>query len=217
MIKPIKNDISNNISFPASKRNVMLLIDGNYYRMEISKKMHYKETSKNGSEIFDSVGLHYDLCIEGQSDPIGKIFLFLYTSNNDLHSQERLELSGCKECPMNFFELKSIWVDESQRGIGTAFLSYVMNDIKKFNESQKRNIKIVLNRLNSDITIPFYNKFGARRNENAYMQLYSISDADCTYMIIDEPKIVGELPKELADDFDYSSIHYFNPFENQPQ
>ena len=76
----------------------------------------------------------------------------------------------------------------------------------------------MLQRINSEITIPFYYKFGAK--DNHAIDLNEISEEHMRenlkrvrFMIIDNPKPVGEIPTELADDFDYSSFGEQNPFE----
>ncbi len=92
-----------------------------------------------------------------------------------------------------------------------------MNDIVKFNKIQGKTIKVLLQRVNSEITIPFYDKFGAV--DNHAVNLNDIQE-ECMkenlkrvrFMIINKPKVVGELPIELADDFDYSLFYENNPY-----
>ncbi len=211
-----EHDTSNNITFPAESRKVMILIDGKYYRLEVLRNEDYH--GKKHNKRFDGVELNYKVFVEDKKTTIAKVHLYLTTNNNNYDEHDIMQLMGHKEVPPDFFELKAIVVDENYRGIGTMLLNYVMNDIQKFNKLQGKNIKVLLQRINSEITIPFYYKFGAK--DNHAIDLNEISEEHMRenlkrvrFMIIDNPKPVGEIPTELADDFDYSSFGEQNPFE----
>ncbi len=210
-----KNDTSNNISFPAERRMVMLLLDGQYYRLEVLRNEAYVGRGKRKS--FDEAQLYYNLYVENKKNKIAQIHITLSTNNNNYNEHDLMHFLGHREVPSDFFELNSIIVEDSYHGIGTAFLSYVMNDIVKFNKIQGKTIKVLLQRVNSEITIPFYDKFGAV--DNHAVNLNDIQE-ECMkenlkrvrFMIINKPKVVGELPIELADDFDYSLFYENNPY-----
>lgn len=206
-----KLDASNNITFPSKSRRVMLLIDGEYYRMDI--KIYSQFSHLNGAKTLDKVELEYNLYNEEKQ--MGSVSICLYTDNFTWAHNMAKNL-GYKEIPDDFFELERIEFHDGfrKKGLGTALLSYVINDIINFNKTQGKTIKILFERLDTKITLPFYKKFGARTNitNNPHNKYRMMTKNETTPMIIDEPKTCGEVPLELADDFNYEQYGYLNPF-----
>ncbi len=206
MIK-LKDDISNNISFPSNQRKIMVLIDGNYYRLEIVKVIARAYNSQKSNE-FKHLNVYYFLYREQDNIdfPIASANLLLCNENSNYSFN-----FGFKERPKEYFELESIKTEEKFRNLklGTPLLSYIMNDVEKFNKLYEKDLKILIMRMKTKITEPFYKKFGARNNSTVNPE-----NSVFEYMIVDKPKVVGELPLELADDFDYAANGYKNPFEN---
>lgn len=220
-----KHDTSNNISFPSENRKVMLLLGGKYYRLEINKKeIYYKE---NGEKKFlDNLKIHYRLYEDSSDTHIAKADMTLFTENDKTYKMHEFYYNiGFSQIPSDFFFLDKIEVDKNHRGIGSEFFNYIINDIQKFIAQNNQKMWIMFQRTKNGENEHFYKKFGAQLNSDVKMN--EISDpklkdfySKVEFMTIKNPQTVGEVPKELADDFDYKAAGLNNPFErsqNQPE
>ena len=190
-----KFDPSNNITFPEKKRNVVILINGERYRMEIIKDVDFEETATG--KCFKKAQIRYQLYKNDREDYIAYVTLNL---NSELAKFPHYWAftHNYTEIPCDYFELDKIEItDETlkNKGIGTALLNYVLNDVIDYNNNNGTKYKVLFDRWNKNKeNEPFYKRFGARENINRTLTEFEKT----TPMIIDEPKTVGEVPIELA-------------------
>lgn len=208
-----KFDTSNDISHPEDFRKVNVLINGERFRLEIERL--YEDRPYSDGRKFYSAEVTYTLYKEGIEKSIGYLIFNLVSEINHWSHKDAKRI-GFDEIPDDYFVLDKIAVDEQFRriSIGTALMNRAMQNIILFNKLHGKNIKILFQRrnLNIDVTLPFYDNFGARVNsdEERYNVFKERTHGAITPMIIDEPKIVGEVPVVIDDNSDCSLIENTN-------
>lgn len=163
----------------------------NFNQIEPNKKLRLK---KNGGfyqlEISsEKVGNRFvrKFILTKNAELVASTLLF-YTQNNSLKQQALWHSFGYREVPESMFEIDKLYVEKKYRGIGTAFLNFIMQEIIEFDQIFKLNSKIVLVRLNTPEATTFFNKWDARNNDN-----FETNSTKTTKMIIDEPKIIDSI------------------------
>lgn len=152
-------------------KNLRLKKNGEFYQLEIlSEKVGNRFARK--------------FILTKNAELVANTLLF-YTQNNSLKQQTLWHSFGYREVPESMFEIDKLYVEKKYRGIGTAFLNFIMQEIIKFDQNFKLNSKIVFVRLNTPDATAFFNKWNARNNDTL-----STDSAKTTKMIIDKPRVI---------------------------
>lgn len=180
----MKNDKMNNsknVVEDFEKRQVNLALRGKVYSLRVQEQMMGER-------------LQTEYFLYQQEEPVARTSVYYYKNDSE-EKKRKHQWFGYSEVPESMFELDHVYVEPKYRGIGTPFMNIIMHDILQFDKEHDIKSKIVFIRLNRPETIVFFNKWDARVNEN------EPQSSDTTKMIIDNPKIVGNVEFEKIEEF----------------
>ena len=166
----------NNISARFETKQTDLTLQGQSFSLQLKKNIYGDR-------------LHIEYALTQAESPVARTSVY-YSFNDTKEKKSRYKWFGYDEVPESLFELDHVYVEPEYRGIGTPFMNIIMKDILQFDEQEKTKSKILLLRLNTPEAIAFFDKWNARENGEVD------STSQTTKMIIDTPKIVGDIDFE---------------------
>lgn len=152
-------------------KKIRLERNGEFYQLEISSE-------KIGTRF------SYKYVLTQNTNPVASTLLF-YTQNRTPEKQNLWHTIGYREVPESMFEIDKLYVEKKYRGIGTAFLNFIMQEIIAFDQNFNLSSKIVFVRLNTPEAIAFFNKWSAQNNDT-----FETNNTKTTKMIIDKPNVI---------------------------
>lgn len=138
-----------------------------------------------------------------RKDRFGGSKVYYLFTNKNIYGEMHINLSkyspkyrevyksyGIEELPDVCFGLENIDIIEKFQGkkFGSVLLNFALKEIEDYNNKNNCNYKLVFQRANSEQTLPFYKKFGARTNSTEPNDTFG----DYCFMIIDKPKHLKE-------------------------